>query len=70
VPIYVYHCGNCLKQTEIFQHFTDDVLTVCPECKQPTLQKVYQVANVHFKGGGWYVKDNYGPDKGGDGIRE
>jgi predicted nucleic acid-binding Zn ribbon protein len=46
------------------------VLTVCPECKQPTLQKVYQVANVHFKGGGWYVKDNYGPDKGGDGIRE
>ncbi len=70
MPIYVYHCGNCLKQTEIFQHFTDDVLTVCPECKQPTLQKVYQVANVHFKGGGWYVKDNYGPDKGGDGIRE
>lgn len=70
MPIYVYHCGNCLKQTEIFQNFTDDVLTVCPECKQPTLQKVYQVANVHFKGGGWYVKDNYGPDKGGDGIRE
>ena len=70
MPVYVYHCDNCLKQTEIFQHFTDDVLTVCPECKQPTLQKVYQVANVHFKGGGWYVKDNYGPDKGGDGIRE
>ena len=70
MPIYVYHCDNCLKQTEIFQHFNDDPITVCPECKQPTLQKVYQVANVHFKGGGWYVKDNYGPDKGGDGIRE
>ncbi len=70
MPVYVYHCDNCLKQTEIFQHFNDDPITVCPECKQPTLQKVYQVANVHFKGGGWYVKDNYGPDKGGDGIRE
>ena len=63
MPVYVYHCDNCLKQTEIFQHFNDDVLTVCPECKQPTLQKVYQVANVHYKGRGWYVKDRYNPDK-------
>ena len=57
MPVYVYHCDNCLRQFEKFQHYTDDVLTVCPECKQPTLQKVYQVAHVHFKGGGWYVKD-------------
>ena len=63
MPVYVYHCDNCLKQTEIFQHFTDDSLTVCPECKQTTLQKVYQVAYVHYKGSGWYVKDRYNPDK-------
>lgn len=63
MPVYVYHCDNCLKQTEIFQHFTDDPLTVCPDCQQPTLQKVYQVANVHYKGQGWYVKDKYDPDK-------
>ena len=58
MPTYVYHCDNCLKQTEIFQHFTDDTLTVCPECKQPSLQKVYQVANVHYKGQGWYKTDS------------
>ena len=63
MPTYVYHCDNCLKQTEIFQHYTDDPLTVCPDCKLPTLQKVYQVANVHYKGRGWYVKDKYNPEK-------
>ena len=46
MPVYVYHCDNSLKQTEIFQHYTDDPITVCPECKQPTLQKVYQVALI------------------------
>lgn len=57
MPVYVYHCDSCNKQSEIFQHYTDDSLTVCPECKQPTLQKVYQVAHVHYKGDGWYVAD-------------
>lgn len=57
MPTYIYHCDTCNKQSEIFQHFTDDSLTVCPACKAPTLQKVYQVANVVFKGNGWYVAD-------------
>ena len=65
MPIYVYHCDKCLRQFERFQHYTDDPLTVCPECKQPTLQKVYQVVNVHYKGRGWYVTDKYNPDKAG-----
>ena len=59
MPLYVYHCDHCGQQHEIFQHYTDDPLTVCPECKQPTLQKVYQVAYVHYKGSGWYVKDKH-----------
>ena len=63
MPTYVYHCDHCGKQFEEFQHYTDDPLTVCPDCQQPTLQKVYQVANVHYKGRGWYVKDKYNPDK-------
>jgi len=62
VPVYVYHCDNCLRQFEKFQHYTDDPITVCPECNSVTLQKVYQVANVHYKGEGWYVKDKYNPD--------
>lgn len=63
MPLYVYHCDHCGKQFEMFQHYTDDTITVCPECDQPELQKVYQVASVHYKGQGWYVKDRYNPDK-------
>ena len=32
MPTYVYHCDNCGKQFELFQHYTDDSLTVCPDC--------------------------------------
>jgi len=63
MPVYVYHCDNCLKQTEIFQHYTDDTLQVCPDCGEPTLQKVYQIAHVHYKGDGWYYQRKYDPAK-------
>jgi len=65
MPLYVYHCDSCGKQHEIFQHYTDDSLQVCPECKQAALQKVYQLAYVQFKGDGWYVTDKYDPAKAG-----
>jgi putative FmdB family regulatory protein len=63
MPVYVYHCDKCLRQFERFQHYTDDPLTVCPECGEPTLQKVYQVTNVHYKGDGFYVTDKDKPEK-------
>lgn len=60
MPLYVYHCDNCLKQTEIFQHYTDDPVTVCPECKQASLQKVWQPTAFVLKGDGWYSVDARG----------
>jgi len=57
MPTYAYQCALCEKHFDIFQHYTDDTLTVCPECKQPALQKQYLPTNVVFKGDGWYVKD-------------
>lgn len=63
MPVYTYQCASCNHEYEYFQHYTDDSLTVCPECGQPTLQKVYQVAYVHYKGTGWYVKDKYNQDE-------
>lgn len=62
MPLYVYECTECNRRFEIFQHYTDDPLTVCPDCKLPTLRKVWQPTNVVFKGRGWYVKDKYNPD--------
>ncbi len=58
MPTYVYHCDNCLKQTEIFQHYTDDPITVCPECQQASLKKVWQPTSVIYKGQGWYKTDS------------
>ena len=57
MPTYTYQCALCKREFDIFQHFTDDTLQVCPECGKPALQKQYLPANVVFKGDGWYVKD-------------
>lgn len=62
MPTYVYQCEYCGRRLEIFQHYSDDPLTVCPECDQPELRKAFNPTPVHFKGQGWYVKDKYNPD--------
>jgi putative FmdB family regulatory protein len=50
-------CTSCGLEIDIFQHYTDDTLQVCPECKQASLQKVYSPNPIHFKGDGWGCKD-------------
>jgi len=64
MPIYSYQCDQCGLEIDIFQHYTDDTLQVCPECKQAALQKVYSPTPVHFKGEGWYIKDKEGAAHG------
>jgi putative FmdB family regulatory protein len=64
MPVYIYKCLSCDKHFDLFQHYTDDPLTVCPECKQVTLQKVYNPPAVHYKGEGWYYDPkSYDPGK-------
>ena len=58
MPIYTYRCENCGVQFERRQSFTDDALTVCPECNQSQLRKVITPAGIVFKGSGWYVTDH------------
>ncbi len=58
MPIYVYHCTNCDYQFDQYQRFTDESLTICPECDRPTLHKVYQPVGIVFKGKGFYATDN------------
>jgi putative FmdB family regulatory protein len=59
MPVYVYRCDYCGEVSEIFQHFTDDSLQVCPKCKESELQKVWLPVGVHFKGQGWYQTDKH-----------
>jgi len=58
MPMYTYHCENCDHQFEKYQSFSEDALTICPNCQKETLYKVYKPALVLFKGSGFYVTDS------------
>jgi putative FmdB family regulatory protein len=57
VPTYQYACTECGHAFEQFQSFTDDALTVCPEC-DGRLRKVFNAVGVVFKGSGFYRTDS------------
>lgn len=57
MPLYEYRCRNCNHQFEIQQSFSDDALTVCPEC-EGELRKVFNPVGISFKGSGFYKNDS------------
>ena len=57
VPTYQYACTECGHAFEQFQSFSEDALTVCPEC-DGRLRKVYNAVGVVFKGSGFYRTDS------------
>lgn len=67
MPTYQYACTECGHAFEQFQSFTEDALTVCPEC-EGRLRKVFNAVGVVFKGSGFYRTDSRnGSDKVGSG---
>ena len=58
MPTYSYRCANCDFAFDQYQAFTDDSLTVCPECGQPQLRKVFNSIGVSFTGSGFYRNDS------------
>ncbi len=59
MPTYAYRCAACGHAFDIHQSFTDEALTVCPECQGP-LRKQYGSVGVTFKGSGFYRTDSRG----------
>ncbi|MGL5825781.1 MAG: FmdB family zinc ribbon protein [Nocardioides sp.] len=57
MPTYQYACTECAHAFEQVQAFTDDPLTVCPECAG-RLRKVFNAVGVVFKGSGFYRTDS------------
>ena len=57
MPTYSYRCADCAHAFDIHQAFTDDSLTVCPECGG-TLRKVFGNIGVTFSGSGFYRTDS------------
>lgn len=57
MPTYAYACTECDHRFEVVQSFSDDSLTVCPEC-QGRLRKLFNAVGIVFKGGGFYRTDS------------
>jgi putative FmdB family regulatory protein len=57
MPTYQYACTACGHEFEVFQSFTEDSLTECPECKGE-VKKVFSAVGVVFKGSGFYKTDS------------
>ena len=57
MPTYQYACTECGHAFEQHQSFSDDALTVCPQC-QGRLRKVFNAVGVVFKGSGFYRTDS------------
>jgi putative FmdB family regulatory protein len=62
VPTYQYACTECGHAFEQFQNFSDDTLSVCPEC-EGRLRKLFNAVGVVFKGSGFYRTDSRPAEK-------
>ena len=57
MPTYAYACKDCGHAFDIQQSFSDDSLTICPECRG-ALRKKFNSVGVVFKGSGFYRTDS------------
>jgi putative FmdB family regulatory protein len=57
LPTYSYKCTECGTAFDIQQAFTDNSLTVCPNCGGK-LRKVFTAIGVSFNGSGFYRNDS------------
>jgi putative FmdB family regulatory protein len=67
VPTYQYACTECGHAFEQVQRFSDDALTVCPQC-DGRLRKVFNAVGVVFKGSGFYRTDSRSGGSATDGA--
>ncbi len=68
MPIYTYRCANCGTELDHRQGFNDPPLTLCPNCAQAQLQRVYKPIPVVFKGSGFYATDHRSPSGVGKNV--
>ncbi|MFF0546645.1 FmdB family zinc ribbon protein [Nocardia thailandica] len=59
MPTYSYACTECDNRFDVVQSFSDDALTVCPQCSGK-LRKLFNSVGIVFKGSGFYRTDSRG----------
>ena len=68
MPKYQYQCKDCGEALEVQQSFTDEALTVCPNCGGD-LRKVFNAVGVVFKGSGFYRNDSRSSSSSSDAAK-
>ena len=63
MPIYEYQCNNCNAKLERLEKMSATPAQDCPDCQQPTLQRLISASRFKLKGTGWYVTDFKNADK-------
>ena len=59
MPLYEYKCQECGLRFERRQSFTEEPVSICPECHGEVV-RLNHPAGIIFKGSGFYVTDNRG----------
>ena len=57
MPTYAYACKECGHAFDIFQSFSENTLSECPQCSG-VLRKKFGNVGVTFKGSGFYRTDS------------
>jgi putative FmdB family regulatory protein len=69
MPTYAYRGDECGHEFEIRQSFSDDPVSVCPECGKP-VHRVIHPAGIVFKGSGWYITDSRPTTESSGGVQD
>lgn len=52
--LYEFKCDNCDTSHEFIMKLDDPLKTICPECKEPKLNRVISKCSFNLKGDGYY----------------
>jgi len=66
MPLYEYQCESCGHRFEVIQKFSDELVSVCPNCGKGPVVKLLSSPAIQFKGSGWYITDYARKDSGTD----
>ena len=59
MPTYDYRCDACENVFEVFQSFSEDPLSKCPEGNcAGEVKKIFSAPGISFKGSGFYKNDS------------
>lgn len=56
MPLYEYECEKDGSRFEVIQKFSDEPVTICPDCGGKVRRLISSPA-IQFKGTGWYITD-------------